>query len=257
MLEKNPVISLIFVNYRSSAYLKKAIESILAFERRESLEIIVVNNDINETERIAALSREHGVRIIETGENRGFGRAANRGAFEAKGSILGFLNPDILWQQKQLQKIVERLREDPIIGLGLFDENNIREKYGFGKKIHFLRLIQNHIFSIQRQVRKRQRVDWVSGGALFCSKEVFNTLSGFDEKYFLYYEDVDFCERARSLGYASFIYEDLRVTHFRGKSQDSLKKQKQEYYASQKYYFQKMRPKCEQQLLKAFHFFLT
>jgi GT2 family glycosyltransferase len=257
MLGKNPTISLIFVNYRSSAYLKKALESISNSENKDTVEILIVNNDVREKELVASLGVVYGARVIETGNNIGFGSAANTGALEAKGRLLGFLNPDIEWPGKQLEKIQERLKEDIIIGFGLFDENNNREKYGFGKRVHLLRLIQNHLFSHQQQVQNRKQVDWVSGGALFCSKDIFEKVGGFDEGYFLYYEDVDFCERARITGYPSFVYQDLRVTHFRGKSHESPKEQKKQYYASQKYYFQKMRPKYEQQLLRLFHFFLT
>jgi len=258
MLEKLPTISLVFVNYNSSAYLAKAIESIASHEDSVDYEVIIVNNDVQEKQSIAVLQEKYKAKLIETGDNIGFAGGVNRGVSIAAGSVIGLLNPDTLWTQKQLEKIQSRLdQEDCLIGISLFDGEGKREKYGFGKKVHFWQLIKNHLFETPAPIKGKNQVDWVSGGALFFRRSTFESLAGFDERYFLYYEDVDFCERARRNGRAAYVYEDLRITHFRGKSQKSPKKQKKEYYRSQQYYFQKMRPRYEQILLKGFHFFLN
>lgn len=258
MLEKPPTLSLIFVNYNSSSYLTKALESILYHEDPALYEIIIVNNDRQEKDCIEILGLQHSAKVIQSEGNVGFAKAVNQGVRAATTSLVGLLNPDILWVQTQLEQIETGLNtEDSLMGLSLFDREGKREEYGFGRQIHFWRLIENHIFGVIPSVSGKKRVDWVSGGALFFRRETFEKLSGFDEHYFLYYEDVDFCERARQAGYPAYVYEDLRVTHFRGQSQKSPKEQKKAYYQSQRYYFQKMRPWYEQILLKGFHFFLT
>lgn len=260
MLAKKPIISLIFVNYRSAEFLKKALESLFLWEQegREEVEIVIVNNDQNESQAILEIGALYQARVIETGENLGFGRAVNRGVRESQGMFVGMLNPDIIWPQKQLTQIKAALtKESCFVGLSLFDEQGRREKYGFGKQVHLWRLLLNHLSSGEIVIPERLRVDWISGGALFCSREVFETLQGFDEAYFLYYEDVDLCERARKRGIPLYVYDRLRVTHFGGKSQESPRKQKKEYYRSQQYYFQKMRPWYEQWLLKGIHFFIA
>jgi N-acetylglucosaminyl-diphospho-decaprenol L-rhamnosyltransferase len=258
MLEKLPAISLIFVNYNSSSYLAKALESIARHEDSACYEIIIVNNDIREKEVIETLGLQHRAKVIQSEGNVGFAKAVNQGVLVATASLVGLLNPDILWMQKQLEQIEVYLgREDSLMGLSLFDGDGKREEYGFGKRVHFWRLIENHLFRVTPAVSGKKQVDWISGGALFFRRETFEKLGGFDGHYFLYYEDVDFCERARQAGYPAYVYEDLKVTHFRGKSQKSPKEQKKAYYQSQKYYFQKMRPWHEQILLRGFHFFLT
>lgn len=258
MLEKLPVISLIFVNYNSSSYLAKALESIARYEDPARYEIIIVNNDIQEKEVVEKLGLGYQARVIQSEGNVGFAKAVNQGVRVTTTSLVGLLNPDILWVQKQLEQIERYLsREDSLVGLSLFDGEGKREEYGFGKRVHFWRLIENHLFGATSVVSGKKQVDWISGGALFFRRETFEKLGGFDERYFLYYEDVDFCERARQVGYPAYVYEDLKVIHFRGKSQKSPKEQKKAYYQSQRYYFQKMRPWYEQILLRWFHFFLT
>ncbi len=251
-----PTTSLIFVNYNSSQYLTKALESISLHEDRSQYELIIVNNDERETQIIATLGNQYRARVIESAGNVGFAKAVNQGVRTVNTPLVGLLNPDTLWVQTQLSEVETRLRqEECLIGLGLFDENGKQEQHGFGKRVHFLRLVENHLFRVTPSVSEKKRVDWVSGGALFFRKETFDTLGGFDEHYFLYYEDVDFCERARQAGHPAYVYGDLKITHFRGKSQKSPRAQKKAYYESQKYYFHKMRPWYEQILLRGFHFF--
>jgi GT2 family glycosyltransferase len=257
MLEKLPTTSLIFVNYNSSQYLAKALESLAKYEDKVLYELIVVNNDVQEREVVDRLGLEHQVRVIHSEGNIGFARAVNQGVGAATTKLIGLLNPDTLWTQTQLSLVETRLnQEECLIGLGLFDGDGRREVHGFGSRVHFWRLVANHLFSSAPSVQGKMQVGWVSGGAMFFRKATFDSLGGFDGEYFLYYEDVDFCERARRAGYPVYVYSDLNITHFRGKSQKSPKEQKKVYYQSQRYYFHKMRPWYEQILLRGFHFFL-
>ncbi len=260
MLGKKPIISLIFVNYNSAQFLKKALESLFLQEQEDmsEVEVVIVNNDSNESEIIQQIGSLYQARVIETGQNIGFGRAVNRGVEESQGIFLGMLNPDTLWPKKQLLRVVKALQdEEAFVGLSLLDEYGVRERYGFGKRIHFWRLLLNHLSASPKSIQGRLKVDWISGGALFCSRNIFEKLGGFDEYYFLYYEDVDLCERARKMGIPLYVYDDMRVIHFRGKSQKSPRAQKREYYRSQKYFFKKTRPVYEQWLLAMVHFLIA
>jgi GT2 family glycosyltransferase len=92
----------------------------------------------------------------------------------------------------------------------------------------------------------------VSGCALFLRKDLFEELSGFDESFFLYYEDIDLCRRAKEKGITVSYRSDLPLIHLGGKSQPSLQAQKREYFRSQCRYFQKHRPYGERLLLPLF-----
>ena len=81
--------------------------------------------------------------------------------------------------------------------------------------------------------------DWVSGAALAIRKNIFNKLNGFDEKFFLYFEDIDLCRRVSELGYYSAVLPNIKLIHYGGVSSSNLWNKKKEYYRSQSYYFYK------------------
>jgi hypothetical protein len=85
---------------------------------------------------------------------------------------------------------------------------------------------------------------------MFIRKELFEKLKGFDENFFMYFEDVDLCRRVRNLGYKILYYPEFIIKHFGGKSFDSKKEQQELYYKSQDYYFQKHFGKIKVNLLK-------
>ncbi len=97
-------------------------------------------------------------------------------------------------------------------------------------------------------------VDWVSGCALFIRQDLFSRLGGFDEDFFLYFEDVDLCHRAKNLGYEIIVTEKMRLTHLGGRSLKQSAARKRHYYRSQDIYFKKCRPKLEGFFLKLLRF---
>jgi len=82
-------------------------------------------------------------------------------------------------------------------------------------------------------------VDWVSGGAFAIKKDLFEKIHGFDENFFMYFEDVDLCRRASSVGGKILYLPQFTIRHFGGQSYDDTRKQKVEYYQSQDYYLKK------------------
>jgi GT2 family glycosyltransferase len=82
--------------------------------------------------------------------------------------------------------------------------------------------------------------DWVSGSAMLIKREVIKGIGGFDSKYFMYVEDVDFCRRARSAGWKVLYYPEIEITHYSGRSTSQKKfKMLAEHHKSMYYYFYK------------------
>src|SRR3972149_7544391 len=99
-------ISLIVVNYRSAEYFANALKSLLACEKKtDFFEVIVVNNDVSENEALVNLQKTFSFQLVENGGDIGFGRGNNLGAKQARGKILGFVNPDIIRIEECLEKI--------------------------------------------------------------------------------------------------------------------------------------------------------
>lgn len=261
-MNANPSVSLIFVNYRSVQCLAMALESLFSFEREDAFfEIIVVNNDSSESGALQDLQRTFPFLLIESSENTGFGRGCNLGAKRARGAILGFINPDVLWMGTYLRKIAavfDESRQMGVLGMALLDMKRRPETWSVGEEPNFIRLFLNNFFPVRRAVWPNQKSffsDWVSGGALFVRAVLFTEIGGFDERFFLYFEDVDLCKEVRRRGFSVRYCPQFPLTHLGGKSQVSRQLQKKHFYDSQKKYFEKHRPLWENNALKFLHFF--
>jgi hypothetical protein len=236
-------ISISIVNFQSKDFLEKCLASIFRNIINYKAEIVVINNDKEENLEELLLKFPE-IKIINQKKNVGFGTGHNIGAKEAQGEILLFLNPDteIL---EDISPVINLFENENIgvVGLKLKKENGEIQEWSAGKETSLWRLIKNNIgFSASRKIwlsSKPIKADWVSGAAFFIRKDLFNKLGGFDENFFMYYEDEDLCKRVRESGRKILYYPLISIKHLGGKSFKKEKKQKQYFYSSQDYYFQK------------------
>lgn len=257
-ITEQPEFSIIFVNHRSADVLKRAILSLDSCDvPSTALEMIVVNNDPDEENRVRKLSQEFGFRTLFLTENRGFAHAANAAAAVATGKIVGFINPDTEFVSGSLLMASRFFQANPevgIVGARLITEEGKPEAWSAGPPLSLLRLFRNNIGlpSGRRQWRSRctRAVGWVSGGALFIRRELFRSLGGFDDEYFLYFEDMDLCLRARAIGSKTVVFPSIVFRHDGGTSFRSVTEKKKAYYDSQDRYFGIHRPSVERFLLR-------
>lgn len=254
--------SLIFVNYQSARHLARSLESLFSLENSSEIEIIIVNNDETETLLLEKLQETFPFFLIKNEKNVGFGQGANKGAAIATGDILGFLNPDTLWQKSCLGIIAAAFhnkRRIGIAGMRLIGADKKTEPWSFGETPGLQKLLLNNLFPTKKfpdhKTSPILNVDWVSGGALFTRNNVFRSVHGFDEKFFLYFEDTDICLRTRQAGYDVCLIPQATLMHHGGQSSSSRKIQKNHFYTSQETYFKKHRPGWEYILLRIFRFF--
>jgi hypothetical protein len=233
-------LSIIIVNYKSERYLDSCIASIYSKLSAARLEIVLVNNDSEEgLEKIRKSYPE--ARIIPLQKNIGFGGASNAGAKEAQGEYLLFLNPDTEIVSADLDAAVEKLAQDGtgILGLKIIDRNGKQQEWTVGlQEVGLGSLIRNNLAFLGESKRQKS-IFWVSGAALMMEKKVFMETGGFDESFFLYFEDVDLCKRVRERDKKIKYTDDIIVKHVEGGSQRDKIKQKKDFYASQDYYFKK------------------
>ncbi len=95
-------------------------------------------------------------------------------------------------------------------------------------------------------------VDWVSGAAMVVRKSVFTQIGGFDENFFMYFEDIDLCWRAKQRGWQVAVYPKISLIHFVGQSAGGFKQRKKYYYQSQDYFFKKHYGQPAMYILKIF-----
>ena len=261
-MNASPCISLVFVNYRSAQYLEAALQSLFSFEREaDFFEVIVVNNDVSEGPTLQKLRQTFGFLLVESSDNIGFGGGSNLGARQARGKIIGFVNPDVLWIGTRLRGIAEIFDEERnigILGMALLDADRRPERWSAGKEPSLASLLCNNIFPLKQALWQKEGLsfpDWVSGGALFVRAALFSEIGGFDERFFLYFEDVDLCAEARKRGFLVAHHSAFSLIHLGGKSSVSPSLQKKYFYESQKKYFEKHRPAWESKVLKFPRFF--
>lgn len=255
-------LSIIIVNYKSRIYLEKCLASIFAkINSNLPFEVIVVNNGAKE-ETVGLAQAFPGIEIVQSLKNTGFGSANNLGAKVAQGEVLFFLNPDAEIGSVDISAVIAEFEEDRNLGiLGsrvVCADGNV-QRWTAGEKMNLWSIVRNN-FKLSRDKKiwlgsQKKAVFWVAGTAMFIRKELFTELEGFDEQFFMYFEDVDLCRRALLSGKRVLYFPDFFVLHHGGKSFSQKRAQKSHYYQSQDYYFKKHRGYLEALFLRILRFF--
>jgi GT2 family glycosyltransferase len=234
----NPKLSVVIVNYLSEEHLSGCLRSLQT--QGTSAEIILVDNG-SRPELRKRIEREFpACRWIRMDGNKGFSVAANRGAAAASSGRLLFLNPDTTVEDGSLPRLVEALDSEAlrngIAGCKVLDEDGGVQLSC--RRFPDWRAVAANRFSLLTRLwpanswsvsylmsdfdhRGFRRVDWVSGAAMAMRSDVFRRLGGFAEEYFLYFEDVDLCRRARGMGITTWYCPEVRVRHSIGGSSSS------------------------------------
>ena len=168
-------------------------------------------------------------------KNHGFGRSCNRGAQEVDARYYFFLNPDTRTEDMQiLTKLHHFLEEYPQVGIaaprlrymdGRIQETCRRFPSWFTPFVQRTSWIsqkkaerhQQHFLMRAFDHGRRRMVDWVQGSAFLIEGKLFHELGGFDERFFMYYEDVDLCRRAWEQGRPVYYVPDVELFHAYGK----------------------------------------
>ena len=254
--------SFIILNYQSEEYLAKCLATLKPKIADLKAEIILVNNDTGElaTEKFSDLK----VTTINNFSNLGFAKGCNLGAKKASGDILFFLNPDTELLSASLADCVSLFNEKNtgILAPTLLDANGNPQAWSCGKKITplgtiFSNLFKKKLFSASK-LSSAANLAWVSGAAFLIKKDLFEKIGGFDENFFMYFEDVDLCLRVRQLKKEILRLDQFQVSHYGGGSIENQAQQKKYYYASQDYYFKKHFGALQARLVNFFrNLFLT
>lgn len=244
-MENDIFLSFVIVNYRSQTYLAHCIDSISRNKFDFTYEIIVVNNDRNPLR--LSFTMNH-LSVIEQHQNTGFASSCNTGAKQAKGEIIWFLNPDTeILPHQDIHPLLALLiqKRFSIIGPKLIEKqgSSVPQEWSAGIKTGLWDIVKNNLGIVASrkywESSKLIGTDWVSGASLFARKDDFFKIGGFDESFFLYFEDIDLCVRMKQQRKQVGYFPDYSVVHFSGKSSSSHSLQKKEYFRSQSYYLKK------------------
>lgn len=213
-----PLVTAIVLNFRSPRATVQCVQEMLQQKANGEVEILVVDNHSDDDSigiLRAQLPKAPNIRIIETPRNKGFGSGYNTAARLARGTFLLVNNPTKRLEPDALQKMIDRMEADPTIGIigpkmihadgsrrlsmrrdpRPIDIIARRSVLGtlFPKALHRYLMLDSDADALQE-------VDWVVGGSFLMRRDLFLKLHGFDERFFLFFEDADLCRRCRALG---------------------------------------------------------
>jgi len=216
-----PVLSVILVYYNDRLNLTPCLEAVVSTPPDIPLEVILVDNASTDggLEDVAAAFPS--ARILRNGGNPGFGAANNRAVRESTGEFLLFLNTDTVLQPGAVPVLLEAVRADAgTVAAGpLLFPGEGKVQVSFGNRVDFWgQLVQKFILNpfAKRALRRNPRTreaGWLSAACLLCRRSAFDAADGFDERFFLYFEDIDLCVRMRADGGRLLFIPAARVFH--------------------------------------------
>lgn len=225
--------SVVVVSHNGKSFTLDCVRSLQAQSYGEILEVIVVDNASSDGSVEAIRSNCAGVRLIALPTNRGFGSANNRGAAEAKGEFLFFLNNDTTMRGDSITALATFLRTRPaaaVVGPRLRNPDGTIQVSagdfpGIGgewRSRREQRMMRSRnptsLALLERRFARAMKVDWVTGAAMMVRRDAFESVGGFDEEFFMYFEDADLCRRLSGAGYQVWHLPDVSITHYGGAS---------------------------------------
>ena len=231
-------INIVYVNYKMRADIMAAVESLRAdiAESPYRAQITVVDNSGNVDGLKEALgARFPEVKYLDAGGNVGFGRGNNIGFKSAPARYYFALNRDTIIppRSRAIERLVEFMDAHPKIGcIGpklvnldgslqdtcyRFDWRSIAIKpfkqIQYDKKYHWARKYTDKLLMKDFDHNRTQPVDWVLGAALLVRREVVEDIGWFDERYFMYLEDCDWCRAMWEQGWSVYYVHDIVIQH--------------------------------------------
>jgi GT2 family glycosyltransferase len=222
-------ISAAIVNWNTRERLRDCLSSLYEHMSGVSLEVMVIDNASADGSQDMVRKEFPGVRLLANTENIGFGRACNQAARECRGTYLLLLNPDTRILEVDWKGLFSRLREardvGAIVPVAYDDSGDLRYKHR--RTIPRIKDVLNYyVFhnllkfrdSMPMSTADIQVQGYPSGSCLLMKHSVFTKLNGFDERYFLYFEDADLGVRMGHAGLRTISHPEFRITHIGGDS---------------------------------------
>ena len=224
-------LTIIIVNWNTRDLLRNCLQSISTATRALRVQTIVVDNDSKDGSPGMVEELFPTVELIRSGGNLGFARANNLAVPKSASELILFLNPDTEVKPGAFERMISFMREHPKVGgLGC----KIRDASGEHQELGIQRfpsplteLLRLLIFSRKTQPRLASILPYHSphrsgyvqklfGACLLVRKSVLDQVGSFDERFFMYCEDVDLCQRIGAGGWSLYYLSDIEILHLGG-----------------------------------------
>lgn len=265
-------LSIIIISFNTSNLLLSCINSIIRQTKDVSYEIIVVDNASTDGSP-EIISNLQGVKLINNKNNIGFAGANNQGIRKTKGRYILLLNSDTIISDNLLKEMVLWMDEKPEAGITTCSLRNkdgsIQGNGGFfptlmrvfswmtiqdlpfvDRVIKPFHPAKSKSFSKETEFYKKPReLDWITGAFMLVRKDVFEKAGHFDEDYFMYVEDVDFCYRVKRQNWKIWYFPQWSIIHYGGASGNTRLSVLSEFEGLKRFY-KKHYPKWQYPILR-------
>jgi N-acetylglucosaminyl-diphospho-decaprenol L-rhamnosyltransferase len=230
-----PKCAYVIVAYRSARDLDSCLDAIDRDRKGRPWPIVVVDNASPDDSAAVAKRHRSSPHVVRMTENYGFGTGCNRGAAVCASETIFFVNPDARVTRGVTDRLLSAMDADThlgIVGAATTDPAGEYRGVSAGAEPSLRSALGHFLFLGRIPVVRRlfvpmylapgarsQLVDWVGGEALMVRRSVFEAIGGFDERMFLYMEDVDLCRRSRLIGARVRYLAEAIVEHNMGGSQ--------------------------------------
>lgn len=239
-MPNNVVVSIIIVNYNTDKLLIDCVKSVSSSMRLSDFELIVVDNSSSDESLIEFKKEYPDVFLINNKENVGFSKAVNQTLKTIKGQFVLLLNPDTVIEHGSIDKMISFMQDNPqtgVCGPAIYNPDKTLQMSSH----HFPRLLDiffdkthlSKIFSKNPLFGRYQmsywahdttrEVDWLTGACLMVRTELLNQINGFDERFFMFCEDIDLCLRIKQKGFKSVFLPQAKIIHYKSGSSNIIR----------------------------------
>lgn len=235
-------ISIVIVNWNSGIQLSECIESINKSKKANFMlnNIIIVDNASNDSSLDLINNKSRNIKIIKNNDNIGFGKACNQGAIGVEDNFILFLNPDMLIYEDTFLNLFNYIEKNDsskigIYGVQLQNEMKIVQKTcarlpslstfiirSLGLNKINSKIFQSYTMQDWDHLSNRE-VDQVMGAFFMIKRDIFEKLNGFDERFFVYYEELDLSKRVKDASYKTVFVSEARAYHKGGGTSENVK----------------------------------
>jgi N-acetylglucosaminyl-diphospho-decaprenol L-rhamnosyltransferase len=232
-------LSILIVTYNSAALIDALLQHLFTEIHNASFgadaEVVLVDNGSHDGTADLVAKTYPWVKLVPNQTNLGFAAGNNLAAQSASGRYLLLLNPDAMPAPGALARGIALMDAHPDVGMAGGELRNVRGEHEPSARM--FPTLRDEFFTmsglaakypLSRTMARLDRrwadpeieaaVDWVPGAFVLLPRHVFQNMAGFDERFFMYYEEVDLCRRLHSAGYRVLYWPELKATHIGGAS---------------------------------------
>ncbi len=214
-------LSIVIVTHNSEDYISACLSSVEKAAHNIEHEVFIIDNKSTDQTKFLVRKFTAPFTLIENSENWGFARAVNLGLQRGSGEFFLIINPDIVIHSASLKPLIEFMKNHPQVGIcgcRLLNEDGLLQ-YSKGsfptllstayRRVLPRRMRKYHLFGYD----KMGACDWVTGAFMCIRHRLVEEVGPFDENYFLYYEDVDYCLQAQKKGWEIYYNPSVSAYH--------------------------------------------